>query len=150
MNWADCAFTLYLENRIGTIKLLPHCHTLASFPGLPRFYLLFAFTIIHESGLPLLCIVVNANRSKKQGRPGNELYISKLFICALLFLYSLSPIYSRTDTCPLTTNVFDYASQNFSLVINDLWPTEKLNSLQIWLVELAGLEVAMKLCTFLL
>ena len=45
---------------------------------------------------------------------------------------------------------FDYASQNFSVVINDLWPTEKLSSLQMWSVELAELEVAMKLCTCLL
>ena len=53
---------------------------LASFPGLPRFYLPFAFTIIHGSGrpvlifvgLPISCIIVNANGSSKRERPGTE------------------------------------------------------------------------------
>ena len=52
----------------------------ASFPGLPCFYLLFAFTVIHGSGrpvkifvdLPIPCIIVNANRRSKRGRPGTE------------------------------------------------------------------------------
>ena len=57
-----------------------HRIILASFPGLPRFYLPFAFTIIHGSrrpvlifvGLPISCIIVNANGSSKRGRPGTE------------------------------------------------------------------------------
>ena len=44
---------------------------------------------------------------------------------------------------------FDYASQNFSVVINDLWPTEKLSSLQMWSVQLAGLEVAIYMYVYL-
>ena len=32
------------------VLMVPHEKALASFPGLPRFYLSFAFTIIHESG----------------------------------------------------------------------------------------------------
>ena len=50
----------------------PLSHSIALFPGLPCFYLLFAFTIKHGSGLPLLCIIVNANGSQKQGRPGEQ------------------------------------------------------------------------------
>ena len=80
--------------RSGTIKLLPHCHhTLASFTGLPHFYLSFAFIIIHGSDLPFLCIIVNTNGTQKWGRPRNDLYIP--LICALLFLYSLSPIHGK-------------------------------------------------------
>ena len=52
-------------------RVAPSC-TLASFPGLHRFYLPFAFTIIHGSDLPIPCIVVNANGTSKQGRPGTE------------------------------------------------------------------------------
>ena len=49
---------------------------IASFPGLSRFYLPFAFTIIHRSeifvNLPIPCIIVNANGRSKRGRPGTE------------------------------------------------------------------------------
>ena len=38
---------------------------LASFPGLPRFYLPFAFTIIHQSGRP-----VKNGEGQKQGQKG--------------------------------------------------------------------------------
>ena len=109
MNLAECAFTLYLQNSIGTIKLLSHCHTLASFLGLPHFYHPIASTVIHRSGLPLLYIIVNANGSQKQKGLGTRLVTLYpcFFICASLF--SLS--YSWTDTCPLTKNVLDYASQ---------------------------------------
>ena len=126
-------FILYLQNSIGTIKLLPHCHTLASFPGLP-FYLPFA---IHGSGLPLLCIIVNAN--KNGGGLGTRLVILYIYLSFVVSLLSLS--YLWTNTCPLL------CKSNFSVVINELWPTEKLSSLS---VELAGLKVAMKLCTCML
>ena len=48
------------------------------------------------------------------------LYIQAfLFVLRCFSILSLS--YSWTDTCPLTTKMFfDYASQNFSVVINDL------------------------------
>ena len=39
---------------------------LALFPGLPHFYLLFVFTIIHGSGRP----------TTKQGRPGSIHHVS--------------------------------------------------------------------------
>ena len=45
---------------------------------------------------------------------------------------------------------FDYARQNFSVVINHLWPTEKLSSLQMWSVELPGLEVYLSAVTSVL
>ena len=81
INRADCAFTLHLQNSLGTIKLLPHCHTLAAFPG-----------------LPLLHIIVNANGTQKRGRPGNGashiLYPSIRFNFVLCcFLYSSSPFH---------------------------------------------------------
>ena len=90
------------------IKLLPHCHTLALLPGLPHFYLPFAFTAIHGGGLPLLYIIVNANGSQKHvGRPGNEASHS----LSVLLCFSILSSYSWTDTCPLTKNVLcDYAS----------------------------------------
>ena len=45
---------------------------LALFPGLPCFWLPLVCTIIHRSGKPLLCIIVNTNGRSKQGRLGNE------------------------------------------------------------------------------
>ena len=100
---------------------------------------------IHSNTRKWSSTPVNANGSQKQGGLGTRLVTLYpcFFICASLF--SLS--YSWTDTCPLTKNVLDYAS---SVVINNLWPTVKLSSLQMWSGELAGLEVAMKLCTCLL
>ena len=41
-------------------------------PRPPLFLLPLAHTIIHRSGSPLLCIIVNTNGRQKQGRPGNE------------------------------------------------------------------------------
>ena len=48
---------------------------------------------IHNNTWKWSSTPVNANGSQKWGRPGNELYIP--LICALLFLYSLSPIHGR-------------------------------------------------------
>ena len=45
--------------------------------------------------------------------------VSKLF-CALLFLYSLSPIFMDRHLSFEQKCSFDYASQNFFAVINDL------------------------------
>ena len=52
---------------------------IASFSGLPHFYLPFAFTIIHGSRRParfsltsILCIIVNTNGRSKRGRPRTE------------------------------------------------------------------------------
>ena len=47
---------------------------IALVPGLPRFDLLFAFTIIHgiRRSMKIPCIIVNANRRSKWGRPGTE------------------------------------------------------------------------------
>ena len=113
MNWADCAFTLYLQNSIGTIKLLPHCHTLASFPGLPHFYLSFAFTIIHRSGLPIVCIIVNANRSQNDG--GLGMRVVTLYIQPFIFVLCCFPILSFLfmDTCHLTKNVLWLCKSKF-------------------------------------
>ena len=57
-----------------TIKLLPHCHTLypRSHADLSRFYLSFVFTIIHESGLPLLCILACECKWKAKTREAWE------------------------------------------------------------------------------
>ena len=69
------------ENQLSRLVFL-HCtyqtvaplsHSIALFPGLLCFYLLFVFTIIHGSGLPLLYIlIVNASGRQKQGRPGEQ------------------------------------------------------------------------------
>ena len=40
---------------------------LASFPGLP-----ILISHLKHAGLPLLCTIVNANKGKERGRPGNE------------------------------------------------------------------------------
>ena len=71
------------------VYCMGHClHRLymsvASFPGLPRFYLPFVFIILHESGRPVLifvdllipCVIVNAKGRSKRGRPGTEASMS--------------------------------------------------------------------------
>ena len=89
----------------------PLSYSIASFPGLPHFFLPFAFTVIHGSGIPLLYSIVNTNRSQKQGGLGTRLVTLYpcFFICASLF--SLS--YSWTDTCPLTKNVLWLCKSKF-------------------------------------
>ena len=42
-----------------------------SFPGLPCFCSLVSVQY-NKWSLPLLCIILNTNRSTKRGRPGNE------------------------------------------------------------------------------
>ena len=52
------------KSDVGLIPIQKFISLPASFPGLPRFYLPFAFTIIHGSRRPVLrqtCIIVNAN-----------------------------------------------------------------------------------------
>ena len=70
-----------------------HLH-IASFPGLPRFYFPFAFTIIHGSrrpvfwffiNLPILCITVNAKARSKWGRPGTEANLHIHLIVTAIF-----------------------------------------------------------------
>ena len=66
----DLSAAIFEEKHLQFSTLETFVRTdLASFPGLPRFYLPFAFTIIHRSGIPK---IVNANKRSKRGRPGTE------------------------------------------------------------------------------
>ena len=58
--------------REAAIKRRENGAVLASFPGLPCFYLPFVFTIIHGSGRPFPCIIVNVNGRSKWERLGTE------------------------------------------------------------------------------
>ena len=140
-----------------TIKLLAHCHTLALFPQSQTSptttttttttttftFRLHSQCIHNGSGLPLLCVIVNANERQKWGRLRTRLvtlYIQALYLCFVVSLFSLSCSW---------TNTWASMQVNICVVINCLWLNE-LTSLKIWSVELAGLEVVMKLCTCLL
>lgn len=70
--------TMYMYVTIVTDQ-----HFLASYPGLPHFYLPFVFTLIHGNRGPAFASVyyVNANGRYKQDRPGNEASTSTLSGC---------------------------------------------------------------------
>ena len=78
-------FDKFLINIVCRYQTVPPLlHSISSFPGLPHFYLPFAFTIIHICSCVLMH--VNANGRHKRGRAGNK----AISLCFVVSLFSVS------------------------------------------------------------
>ena len=136
INWADCAFTLYLQNSLGSSlddkcmvilnNIITNCCPIVTLQPHSQASPVFTFICVHNNtrmwSSTHCCVLLWAlTEGKKGGGLGTRLVT--LYIQASVFV-------------PCCCSIL-------FLPINDLWPKE-LSSLQIWSVELAGLDVVMK------
>ena len=113
LSYSSHPFLCALAYVYVTIKLLAHCHTLALFPQSQTSptttttttttttftFRLHSQCIHNGSGLPLLCVIVNANERQKWGRLRTRLvtlYIQALYLCFVVSLFSLSCSWTNT------------------------------------------------------